>query len=584
MPILSTDFVSINRGGTPGNAASGTYFVSTVQGIIDLAVAAGGDGVVTGVSLVGTNLVVTRSGGLPNLTADLSSLAGGASGTLVNNLDGTYSYADGVNPTVVIDTRAASNPYDNTASGLVATDVQAAIDALVAQLATKSGAISVSDEGVALTSGLASVNFTGAGVTATTIGGAVTVNVPGGGGGSVTVDGVSVFDDAGTLEGPWQETAIGLRDVVGVNNNTRGVDAIHNSNPASYPYTYVAPHPLAGTTITQPGQFSTSSPLVSSTRRAIASATGSSIVGSYVSSSGHAVASGTGASIAASLISSAGHAIASGDGTSIVGAYVRSSGSVLATGIGSNIIGAYTNSNYTLISSGQASTLFGGDTGSGVLEASGDGTFLFGAGVATTAAQDDSFIAVVGKGNVGFGTNAPTEKLHVQGNILASGIIFLSDRRLKDNIAGDDGEWVLKLAPKTFNMKVETLSAASMFNAPVAPTEEAVKLYEEATDKAAADYEALHPKALYAADLERYNELVASENTRAEKEAAVLKHGFIAQEVQAVAPELVRQSGDYLGVDYVGVISGLVAVVQQLESRITALEAAVNTAPIAGKL
>ena len=43
--------------------------------------------------------------------------------------------------------------------------------------------ISVSDEGTLLTSGVTSFNFTGAGVTATAATNAVTVNIPGGGGG-----------------------------------------------------------------------------------------------------------------------------------------------------------------------------------------------------------------------------------------------------------------------------------------------------------------------------------------------------------------------------------------------------------------
>jgi hypothetical protein len=46
--------------------------------------------------------------------------------------------------------------------------------------------ISVSDEGSLLTSGVTSFNFTGAGVTATAATNAVTVNVPGGGGGTST--------------------------------------------------------------------------------------------------------------------------------------------------------------------------------------------------------------------------------------------------------------------------------------------------------------------------------------------------------------------------------------------------------------
>jgi hypothetical protein len=52
--------------------------------------------------------------------------------TLVDNTDGTYTYTDETGATQNIDTNASSNPYDGTTSGLSATDVQAAIDEVVA--------------------------------------------------------------------------------------------------------------------------------------------------------------------------------------------------------------------------------------------------------------------------------------------------------------------------------------------------------------------------------------------------------------------------------------------------------------------
>ena len=47
-------------------------------------------------------------------------------------------------------------------------------------------ALTVQDEGSTLTSAATSLNFTGAGVTATNTGGAVTIDIPGGGGGGST--------------------------------------------------------------------------------------------------------------------------------------------------------------------------------------------------------------------------------------------------------------------------------------------------------------------------------------------------------------------------------------------------------------
>jgi hypothetical protein len=49
---------------------------------------------------------------------------------VTNNGDGTYTHNDGTGVTVLIDTRANSNPYDNATSGLAATTVQAAVDEL----------------------------------------------------------------------------------------------------------------------------------------------------------------------------------------------------------------------------------------------------------------------------------------------------------------------------------------------------------------------------------------------------------------------------------------------------------------------
>ncbi|MGB5376901.1 MAG: hypothetical protein WBN26_02835, partial [Muriicola sp.] len=65
---------------------------------------------------------------------EINALAGTVS--LVDNLDGTYTYTDESGVTQLIDTNASSNPYDNTASGLTATDVQAAIDEINALAGT----------------------------------------------------------------------------------------------------------------------------------------------------------------------------------------------------------------------------------------------------------------------------------------------------------------------------------------------------------------------------------------------------------------------------------------------------------------
>jgi hypothetical protein len=62
-------------------------------------------------------------------------------------------------------------------------------------------ALTVKDEGTSLSTAVTSIDFTGAGVTATNTGGAVTVNVPSGGGGDVTLTGTQTLTNK-TLTSP----------------------------------------------------------------------------------------------------------------------------------------------------------------------------------------------------------------------------------------------------------------------------------------------------------------------------------------------------------------------------------------------
>ena len=53
-------------------------------------------------------------------------------------MDGTYTYTDEAGNPQVINTNASSNPYDNATSGLLATNVQDAIDEINAAAGTVS--------------------------------------------------------------------------------------------------------------------------------------------------------------------------------------------------------------------------------------------------------------------------------------------------------------------------------------------------------------------------------------------------------------------------------------------------------------
>ncbi len=74
-------------------------------------------------------------------------------------VNGVYTYTDETGATQTIDTNANSNPYDNTTSGLVATDVQAAID----EINAAAGTVALVDNGDG------TYDFTDAGGNTTTI-------------------------------------------------------------------------------------------------------------------------------------------------------------------------------------------------------------------------------------------------------------------------------------------------------------------------------------------------------------------------------------------------------------------------------
>jgi hypothetical protein len=101
------------------------------------------------------------------------------------------------------------------------------------------------------------------------------------------------------------------------------------------------------------------------------------------------------------------------------------------------------------------------DAGSHIYDIIGSTGFGSDPGVGAFGIWDNTSSAyrmvILPNGNVGLGTDAPTQKLHVLGNILASGTITPSDRRLKENI--NDLNYgldeILKLRPVSYNWKSE---------------------------------------------------------------------------------------------------------------------------------
>lgn len=114
-------------------------------------------------------------------------------------------------------------------------------------------------------------------------------------------------------------------------------------------------------------------------------------------------------------------------------------------------------------------------------------------------------------GNVGIGTNAPTERLHVIGNVNANGTIYTSDRRFKTNVVEmqDTLAKVLKLRGVEFDWRRDEFPERSFCDG--------------------------------------------------------RQVGFIAQEVKEVVPEIVVEGSDgYLAVDYSKLTPLLVEAVREL--------------------
>ncbi len=83
------------------------------------------------------------------------------------------------------------------------------------------------------------------------------------------------------------------------------------------------------------------------------------------------------------------------------------------------------------------------------------GDLYIGKGTETNAAT--KLLTILNTGNVGIGTAAPSEKLHVIGNILASGTITSSDRRYKKEIANIENasELLAKLNPVSYSFRID---------------------------------------------------------------------------------------------------------------------------------
>ncbi|TDQ30830.1 hypothetical protein CLV82_1526 [Zeaxanthinibacter enoshimensis] len=120
----ATQSIDTNASSNPYNNAISGLAATNVQAAIDEVNAA-----------AGTVALVDNGDGTYDFTdaaGNVTTISDTSVSTLVNNGDGTYTYTDETGATQSIDTNASSNPYNNAVSGLLANNVQAAIDEVVA--------------------------------------------------------------------------------------------------------------------------------------------------------------------------------------------------------------------------------------------------------------------------------------------------------------------------------------------------------------------------------------------------------------------------------------------------------------------
>lgn len=196
---------------------------------------------------------------------------------------------------------------------------------------------------------------------------------------------------------------------------------------------------------------------------AVSNAQSSVAIGSYSYAAGdHSFAIGDRAtagdygSYALGVLSSANpiHAVAVGYSASATGQYAIALGieansqslygksfgtGTIVTGYGATSLGMF---NDTLVNSNRTARV-----STGPLLIVGNGT---------SSINRSNALMILNNGNTGIGTNAPIEKLHVAGDILATGTITPSDERYKENIQLIDNplEKVMQLRGVTYHYKV----------------------------------------------------------------------------------------------------------------------------------
>lgn len=158
-------------------------------------------------------------------------------------------------------------------------------------------------------------------------------------------------------------------------------------------------------------------------------------------------------------------------------------------------------------------------------------------------------------GNIGVGTNSPSYKFTVLGNIASYGtVIISSDRRLKSEV-------------RPLQSAMDKLS----------------QLNGVAYKKHLPDFQLNGIDAQGITDEAKLNAIRNDQSNRGELEQNE-NYGFIAQELREVFPELVREDNDgYLGIDYISLIPVMIEAMKELREEIDMLKSANDELEIRSK-